>query len=49
VEASERERAAAVELRDAAIRQAKEDGMSVRAIAAIAGLHPSRVGQILKG
>ena len=35
--------------RQAAFQQAHDAGLSIRQIAAVVGLHPSRVDQVLKG
>ena len=47
LEQCEGERARLADTRDSAIREAHTSGMTVRAIAEVIGLHPSRIGQIL--
>lgn len=45
----ERDSKAAREARRKAFAQAQKDGLSLRDIGELAGLHRSRVGQIIKG
>ena len=47
LEQATRDQARRLRERDAAIRDAHAAGMSLRAIAEIVGIHPSRAGQIV--